>query len=68
MYTSEELLNSVNKYLSQMQYVREPKSLYEPIKYVLSLGGKRIRPILMMLAYNLFKERHTTTIHCCMTT
>ena len=56
MYTSEELLNSVNKYLSQMQYVREPKSLYEPIKYVLSLGGKRIRPILMMLAYNIFKE------------
>ena len=56
MYTSEELLNSVNKYLSQMQYVREPKSLYEPIKYVLSLGGKRIRPILMMLAYNLFKD------------
>ena len=30
--------------------------LYEPVKYVLGIGGKRIRPTLMLLAYNLFKE------------
>ena len=31
-------------------------SLYEPMQYVLSIGGKRIRPVLMLLGYNLWKE------------
>ena len=56
MYSSNELLNQVNQYLDNMSYDRKPSSLYEPIKYVLSLGGKRIRPVLMLLAYNLYKE------------
>lgn len=30
--------------------------MYEPVKYVLSLGGKRIRPVLMLMAYNLYRE------------
>ena len=56
MYTSEELLNKVNQYLDNLPYDRRPASLYEPVKYVLSLGGKRIRPVLMLLAYNLYKD------------
>lgn len=36
--------------------MREPKGLYAPIEYVLSLGGKRIRPVLMLLSYQLYKE------------
>ena len=39
-----------------MPYDRRPASLYEPIEYVLSLGGKRIRPVLMLLAYQLYKD------------
>lgn len=39
-----------------MPYMREPKGLYAPIEYVLSLGGKRIRPVLMLLSYQLYKE------------
>lgn len=35
---------------------RQPASLYEPIKYVLSLGGKRIRPVLLLMAYELYHE------------
>ena len=46
----------VNEFLAQLAYDRKPESLYEPIKYVLSMGGKRIRPTLMLLAYNLYKE------------
>ena len=46
----------VNQFIDQLQYDRRPESLYEPIKYVLSLGGKRIRPVLMLLAYNLYRE------------
>ena len=56
MYTSNEILQKVNAFIDGLPYDRRPKSLYEPIEYVLSLGGKRIRPVLMMLAYNLYKE------------
>ena len=56
MYTSEQILEIVNQGISSMQYQRKPEGLYAPIKYVLSLGGKRIRPVLMLMAYNLYKE------------
>lgn len=54
--TANEILSSINDYLANMPYDRKPESLYEPIKYVLSMGGKRIRPTLMMLAYNLYHD------------
>lgn len=56
MYTSEELLKKVNEALDNLVYDRQPASLYDPIKYVLSIGGKRVRPVLMLLSYNLYKE------------
>jgi geranylgeranyl diphosphate synthase type II len=56
LYTSDELLNKVNEALDNLQYDRKPFSLYEPIKYVLAIGGKRVRPVLMLLAYNLYKD------------
>lgn len=56
MKTAEQLLQMVNDFLATLPYDREPASLYEPVKYVLSMGGKRMRPVLMLLAYNLFKD------------
>ena len=56
MFSPEELLKKVNEALKAIEYDRKPSTLYEPIKYVLSLGGKRVRPVLMLLAYNLYKE------------
>lgn len=56
MKTADELLTQVNAFLDALPYERTPKSLYEPIRYVLSMGGKRIRPVLMLLGYNLYKE------------
>ena len=56
MYTSDEILDKVNAFLENLPYDRKPAGLYDPIKYVLSMGGKRIRPVLMLLSYNLFKE------------
>ena len=55
-YTAPQLLDKVNAYLKDMPYMRPPKGLYEPIAYELSLGGKRIRPVLMLMAYNIYKE------------
>ena len=55
-YTASQLLDKMNAYLEQMPYMKPPKGLYEPIAYELSLGGKRIRPVLMLMAYNIYKE------------
>ncbi len=46
----------VNHFLDNLPYNRQPISLYDPIRYVLSMGGKRIRPVLMLLAYQLYKD------------
>ena len=56
MYRAEELLKKVNEALESIVYDRKPSTLYSPIQYVLSLGGKRVRPVLMLLAYNLYKD------------
>lgn len=56
MYTADEILNKVNNFIANLPYERKPESLYAPVKYVLSMGGKRIRPTLMLLAYNMFKD------------
>ncbi|SFG44171.1 polyprenyl synthetase family protein [Prevotella sp. KH2C16] len=62
MFTPEELLRLFNEYLDHLPYDRKPESLYEPVRYVLSMGGKRIRPVLMLLAYNLFKDDPETIL------
>ena len=56
MNTANEILQKVNEFLATLPYDRQPASLYDPVKYVLSLGGKRIRPVLMLLSYNLWRE------------
>lgn len=56
MYKAEELLKMVNEAIDGLTYDRQPATLYAPIQYVLSLGGKRVRPVLMLMAYNLFKD------------
>lgn len=56
MFTADELLKKINEFLDHLPYEREPKSLYAPVRYALSMGGKRIRPTLMLMAYNLFKD------------
>ena len=56
MFTASQLLDKINNYISEIQFTREPKGLYEPIEYILSLGGKRIRPVLMLMAYNLYRR------------
>lgn len=56
MLKSEEVLSIVNEAIQSLPFNRQPTSLYEPVRYVLSIGGKRMRPVLMLLAYNIFKD------------
>ena len=63
MYTIAELTERINKEVEKIQYSTEPKNLYDPIRYILSIGGKRIRPVLMLLGYNLYKDDVTPIIN-----
>lgn len=56
MLKASFLLDKMNAHISGLRFERTPKGLYAPVEYVLSLGGKRIRPVLMMMAYNLYKD------------
>ncbi len=56
MFTFEELLQRIDKEVKLLQFNYPPKSLYDPIEYILALGGKRIRPVLVLMACNLYKE------------
>ena len=56
MYSWEELRNKVNNFISELKYAREPLALYDPIIYTLEQGGKRVRPVALLMAYNLYKE------------
>lgn len=42
--------------IKKQKFGKQPLSLYEPIRYIMSLGGKRLRPLLTLLAYSLFRN------------
>lgn len=44
------------QYLEAHPFRREPLELYEPVDYILGLGGKRLRPALTLLSYHLFRD------------
>lgn len=56
MLSFKEIQEKIEREIGQLEFDCPPKSLYEPITYILSLGGKRIRPALVLMAYNLYRE------------
>ena len=56
MFAAPELLERINSHIAGLQFTRTPQGLYAPVTYILSMGGKRIRPVLMLMAYNLYQE------------
>ena len=44
----------INKRLKELSFSKTPKSLYNPIKYILDIGGKRIRPYLVLMSTSTF--------------
>ena len=54
MYSDGELLQIFNDALEKENFHREPAELYDPINYILSLGGKRIRPVMMLMTVDMY--------------
>lgn len=51
------------KYLEQRVVTKEPQSLYEPITYILKLGGKRLRPVLTLLTAEIFETDYNEALN-----
>lgn len=62
MYTIEELDKYVENGLAALNLRLDPKELYQPIEYMISIGGKRLRPEFCLLTYNLFSDKIDKTI------
>lgn len=56
MKSVEEISDLINRAIESLNWDREPAGLYAPIAYTLSLGGKRIRPALTLMACNLYTD------------
>jgi geranylgeranyl diphosphate synthase type II len=57
MYTQADLKKLVNKAILNLSYNEEAEKLNDPVKYILSIGGKRLRPVLALMACNLFNDK-----------
>lgn len=52
----QEYFRWIEKEIAAGKYGQSPPSLYEPIRYLMGIGGKRLRPMLTLFAYGLFKD------------
>src|SRR5258706_3481996 len=50
----EKYLSLIEAEIRKQKFGTQPRSLYEPIRYIMSLGGKRLRPLLTTLSYSLY--------------
>ena len=63
MHSFQELFVTFNKGFDTNHFPSNPATLYEPSEYFLSIGGKRIRPILCLLGNELFNDLHEDAYH-----
>lgn len=57
MFNQSELKNLIDKALINLSYNTEAGKLIDPVKYSLSIGGKRLRPVLVLMACNIFNDK-----------
>ncbi len=56
MYSWEQVRDEVNTFIENIKFEREPLELYKPIRYTIAQSGKRVRPVLCLMAYNLYND------------
>ena len=62
MITESQIRTLTQGLFSKIQFTDEPKGLYDPLRYMISLGGKQLRPRLCLTAYSLFKDEFDESI------
>lgn len=54
--TPQQLFQHVESEIKKQKFGKQPASLYEPIRYLMGIGGKRLRPMLTLISYSLYKD------------
>lgn len=54
--TESHIDNITRELFDNLRFTEEPRGLYDPLRYMMEIGGKRIRPRLCLLAYSLYKD------------
>lgn len=62
MLNQETIDAAVKNLFREIKFTEEPSGLYDPLRYMISIGGKRIRPTLCLIAYSLYKDELTPEI------
>lgn len=62
MHSTEEYRKAFNSYMAGIITTKEPLGLYEPISYILELGGKRLRPIMLLMSTEAFGGDHRNAL------
>ncbi|MCF8224660.1 MAG: polyprenyl synthetase family protein [Bacteroidales bacterium] len=63
MYTLNEAQQLIDRHLKNIKFPEEPAELYDPVRYILSIGGKRVRPALVLLACDMFAGSVDSALH-----
>ncbi|HKK61338.1 MAG TPA: polyprenyl synthetase family protein [Bacteroidales bacterium] len=63
MYSLSEAQALIQNHIDNIKFPEEPPELYDPVKYILSIGGKRIRPALVLLACDMFAGSVDSALH-----
>jgi len=66
MHTTEQLQHLLDTAIQNLKFPDQPRQLYDPISYIINLGGKRIRPLLVLMATDLFDKAPEEAIHAAM--
>lgn len=66
MHTTAELQQILETAIQNLKFPNHPKQLYDPITYIINLGGKRIRPLLVLMATELFGKDANDAVHAAM--
>ena len=56
MIAENHIENAVKELFENLRFTEEPRGLYDPLRYMMEIGGKRIRPRLCLLTYSLFRD------------
>lgn len=62
MITEAQIEEAIKALFDQIEFTEEPAGLYDPLRYMIGIGGKRVRPRLCILAYSLFKNKINSEI------
>ncbi|MDN3664225.1 polyprenyl synthetase family protein [Algibacter miyuki] len=63
MLSIEQYQHEFVSYLEKYETGKEPKNLYQPIQYILELGGKRLRPVLALMTADIFGEDYKLALN-----